>query len=87
MRINRIHIYYRLSELVSPPHVISELSLVVNCWPPDDIRFGDTTCDANIISNAPAVQKYCLLSMEGSYTDFHIDFGGSSVWYHLLWVN
>lgn len=31
------------------------------------------------------VQKYCLMSVEGCYTDFHIDFGGSSVWYHILW--
>jgi F-box/leucine-rich repeat protein 10/11 len=25
------------------------------------------------------------MSVEGCYTDFHIDFGGSSVWYHILW--
>ncbi|KAI3384914.1 hypothetical protein SNEBB_004975 [Seison nebaliae] len=30
------------------------------------------------------VDKYCLISTQHSYTDFHIDFGGSSVWYHLL---
>lgn len=29
----------------------------------------------------PKVQLYCLMSVQGSYTDFHIDFGGSSVWY------
>ena len=33
---------------------------------------------------APQVQKYCLMSVEKCYTDFHIDFGGSSVWYHIL---
>ena len=32
----------------------------------------------------PRVQKYCLMSVAGSYTDFHVDFGGTSVWYHLL---
>eukprot|EP00981_Chlorochromonas_danica_P002460 scaffold473_cov159-Ochromonas_danica.AAC.13 len=32
----------------------------------------------------PRVQKYCLAGMAGSYTDFHIDFGGTSVWYHIL---
>lgn len=32
----------------------------------------------------PKVQKYCILSMTDSYTDFHVDFGGSSVWYHVL---
>ena len=31
----------------------------------------------------PLVQKYCLMSVKGSWTDFHLDFGGSSVWYHV----
>ena len=30
------------------------------------------------------VQKYCLMSVAGCYTDFHIDFGGTSVWYHVF---
>ena len=34
----------------------------------------------------PYVQKYCLMGVKDSYTDFHVDFGGSSVWYHVLWV-
>ncbi len=25
------------------------------------------------------------MSVQGCYTDFHIDFGGTSVWYHILW--
>ncbi|CAF1389389.1 unnamed protein product [Didymodactylos carnosus] len=32
----------------------------------------------------PEVAKYCLISPKDSYTDFHVDFGGSSVWYHIL---
>uniref|UniRef100_A0A1I7WR03 JmjC domain-containing protein n=1 Tax=Heterorhabditis bacteriophora TaxID=37862 RepID=A0A1I7WR03_HETBA len=28
--------------------------------------------------------SYCLMSVERCYTDFHIDFGGTSVWYHVL---
>ena len=32
----------------------------------------------------PKIAKYCLLSSKGSFTDFHIDFGGTSVWYHVL---
>lgn len=27
----------------------------------------------------PKVQKYCLMSVKNCYTDFHIDFGGTSV--------
>jgi hypothetical protein len=37
-------------------------------------------------SARPYVEHYCLMGMEGSYTDFHIDFGGSSVWYHVFKV-
>jgi hypothetical protein len=34
----------------------------------------------------PEVAKYCLMSPQSSYTDFHIDFGGSSVWYSVVRV-
>ena len=26
------------------------------------------------------VGKYCIMSKKDSYTDFHIDFGGTAVW-------
>jgi len=29
-------------------------------------------------------RRYCLMSIAGCYTDFHIDMGGTSVWYHVL---
>ena len=32
------------------------------------------------------VQLYCLMGVRGAYTDWHVDFGGSSVWYHVLQV-
>jgi hypothetical protein len=32
----------------------------------------------------PRVSMFCLVSMADSFTDFHVDFGGSSVWYHVL---
>lgn len=34
----------------------------------------------------PEVAKYCLISPQSSYTDFHVDFGGSSVWYSIVRV-
>lgn len=36
-----------------------------------------------ILSPVP-VQLYCLMGTAGSYTDFHCDFGGSSVWYSVV---
>lgn len=38
----------------------------------------------NDLNHYPKVQKYCLMSVEQSYTDFHIDFAGTSVFYHLV---
>ncbi|XP_051886163.1 lysine-specific demethylase 7B-like isoform X2 [Pristis pectinata] len=63
----------KMSELVKVPDIVQKLSWVENYWPEDSIF------------PKPCVQKYCLMGMEDSYTDFHIDFGGTSVWYHVLW--
>ncbi|KAF5897989.1 lysine-specific demethylase 7B-like, partial [Clarias magur] len=63
----------RMSELVVVPDIAQKMSWVENYWP-DDSYFPK-----------PFVQKYCLMGVKGSYTDFHIDFGGTSVWYHVLW--
>lgn len=35
----------------------------------------------------PNVEMFCLLSMGGSFTDCHVDFGGSTVWYHVYKVS
>ncbi|XP_041072133.1 lysine-specific demethylase 7A isoform X3 [Carcharodon carcharias] len=63
----------KMSDLVEVPDVVQKLSWVENYWPEDSFF------------PKPCVQKYCLMGMEDSYTDFHIDFGGTSVWYHVLW--
>lgn len=39
--------------------------------------------DESLRRGRPTVQKYCLMSVAGCYTDFHLDFGGTSVWYHV----
>ncbi|XP_077449575.1 lysine-specific demethylase 7A isoform X1 [Stigmatopora argus] len=63
----------KMSKLVEVPDVARKMSWVENYWP-DDSFFPK-----------PFVQKYCLMGVKDSYTDFHIDFGGTSVWYHVLW--
>ncbi|VEL29811.1 unnamed protein product, partial [Protopolystoma xenopodis] len=70
----------KLSEIVSPPHVVREISLVDNFWPQtivDDECEEDLQKEEASFFSRPSVQKYCLMSMSGSYTDFHIDFSGS----------
>uniref|UniRef100_A0A4W5JFP8 Lysine (K)-specific demethylase 7Ab n=1 Tax=Hucho hucho TaxID=62062 RepID=A0A4W5JFP8_9TELE len=63
----------KMAELVVVPDIAQKMSWVENYWP-DDSFFPK-----------PFVQKYCLMGVKDSYTDFHIDFGGTSVWYHVLW--
>nr|XP_057947286.1 lysine (K)-specific demethylase 2Aa [Doryrhamphus excisus] len=74
----------KLENLVQRPSTLDLIDWVDNMWPRHlKERQRDST---NSISDMqyPKVQKYCLMSVEGCYTDFHIDFGGTSVWYHVL---
>ena len=61
-----------LGKRVKPPAIVNKLSWVDRCWPKDHDE------------DRPYVSKYCLISMADSYTDFHVDFGGTSVWYHVV---
>uniref|UniRef100_A0A674CM22 Lysine (K)-specific demethylase 2Aa n=1 Tax=Salmo trutta TaxID=8032 RepID=A0A674CM22_SALTR len=74
----------KLENLVQRPVFVDIIDWVDNMWPRHlKERQRDST---NSITDMqyPKVQKYCLMSVQGCYTDFHIDFGGSSVWYHIL---
>ncbi|XP_064488652.1 histone lysine demethylase PHF8-like [Ornithodoros turicata] len=66
----------RLSDFVKPPSLVQRISWVENCWPSHVPNVGP--------HQRPAVMKYCLMGTRDSFTDFHVDFGGSSVWYHVL---
>ncbi|KAF2012393.1 hypothetical protein BU24DRAFT_376174 [Aaosphaeria arxii CBS 175.79] len=62
----------KLGRLIRRPKVVRDMDLQDSVWPEDDKN------------NAPPVQFYCLMSVADCYTDFHIDFGGSSVYYHIV---
>jgi F-box/leucine-rich repeat protein 10/11 len=64
----------RLGRLIKRPKVVRDLDLQDSVWPEELKAVGDY----------PKVQFYCLMSVADCYTDFHIDFGGSSVFYHIL---
>ena len=67
--------YTNLAKIVKSPRVVRELDWIELCW---------KNRGGNCLHNYPRVQYYCLMGVEGSYTDFHIDFGGTSVWYHIV---
>uniref|UniRef100_A0A3Q3G7C4 Lysine-specific demethylase 2B n=1 Tax=Labrus bergylta TaxID=56723 RepID=A0A3Q3G7C4_9LABR len=74
----------KLENLIKRPTVVDQVDWVDNMWPPD-LKHSQTEA-TNVISEMkyPKVQRYCLMSVKGCYTDFHIDFGGTSVWYHVF---
>ncbi|XP_077428882.1 lysine-specific demethylase phf2 isoform X2 [Vanacampus margaritifer] len=62
----------RMNSIVKSPQIVQSLSWVENYWPEDALL------------GKPKVTKYCLICVKDSYTDFHIECGGASVWYHVL---
>lgn len=63
-----------LGKLIRRPKIVRDLDLQDSVWPEELKAVGDY----------PKVQFYCLMSVADCYTDFHIDFGGSSVYYTIL---
>lgn len=74
----------RLDELVDSPMIVKLLDWVDLVWPKFLKESQVESTNSIDKMKYPKVQKYCLMSVKGSYTDFHIDFGGTSVWYHIL---
>ena len=60
-----------LGELISRPKAVRDSDLVDRVW-----EHAQTY-------PKPSVGKYVLMSVKDSFTDFHVDFGGSSVFYHV----
>ncbi|KAL9005062.1 MAG: hypothetical protein Q9188_002135 [Gyalolechia gomerana] len=63
-----------LGRLIRRPQIVRDLDLQDAVWPAELQAKGEI----------PRVQFYCLMSVADCFTDFHIDFGGSSVFYHIL---
>lgn len=64
----------KLGRLIRRPQIVRDLDLQDSVWPEELLARGEY----------PRVQFYCLMSVADCFTDFHIDFGGSSVFYHIL---
>ncbi|CAF1567101.1 unnamed protein product [Rotaria sp. Silwood1] len=66
--------------------VLKRKSRTVSSTTDTDQSDEDEDLNSNHFENftRPEVAKYCLISPQSSYTDFHIDFGGSSVWYSIV---
>ncbi|XP_050555568.1 histone lysine demethylase PHF8 isoform X2 [Spodoptera frugiperda] len=71
-----------MSRVVEPPGVAVCLDWAERVW--GGAREGPAGGQPAAGPPAPHVRKYCLMSAAGAYTDFHVDFGGTTVWYHVL---
>ncbi|KAJ1952641.1 JmjC domain-containing histone demethylation protein 1, partial [Dipsacomyces acuminosporus] len=63
-----------LDSEIQRPRVVDELDLVEKYWPESKRR----------PNRFPKVKTYCLMSVANAYTDFHIDFSATWVYYHVL---
>ncbi|KAF9228635.1 Clavaminate synthase-like protein [Gyrodon lividus] len=64
-----------LADQVLPPRLVRELDWVDKFWPSTRRGKGHAY---------PKVQLYCLMGVASAWTDWHVDFAGSSVYYHIL---
>ncbi|XP_049529879.1 jmjC domain-containing histone demethylation protein 1 [Anopheles darlingi] len=74
----------RLENYVQSPAIVRQIDWVDVVWPK---QLKESQVESTNLLNDmmyPKVQKYCLMSVKNCYTDFHVDFGGTSVWYHIL---
>ena len=69
----------RMQAYVEAPQLVRDLDWVTRDWPHER---RDSSCPDN---SWPKVQRYVLMGVEGAYSDWHIDFAGSSVYYHVIW--
>lgn len=74
----------KLEDLVEPPQVVRVMDWVNVVWPQHLIEQQRDSTNSLADMKYPKVRKYVLMSVGGCYTDFHIDFGGTSVWYHIM---
>ncbi|XP_044738222.1 jmjC domain-containing histone demethylation protein 1-like isoform X2 [Chrysoperla carnea] len=74
----------KLESYIQTPTIVRQVDWVDVVWP-RHLKEAQTEATNRLDDMMyPKVQKYCLMSVKGCYTDFHVDFGGTSVWYHIL---
>eukprot|EP00052_Salpingoeca_macrocollata_P030033 m.311611 g.311611 ORF g.311611 m.311611 type:complete len:190 (-) comp23045_c0_seq5:427-996(-) len=72
-----------LDALVAAPNMVCKVDWIDQVWR-EELKQQHSDESNNMDTMVyPKVQKYCLMSVGGCYTDWH-DFGGSSVWYPVL---
>ncbi|KAJ1906225.1 JmjC domain-containing histone demethylation protein 1 [Coemansia sp. IMI 209127] len=64
----------KLGQQIQRPRVVDELDLVEKYWPKSKRK----------PNRYPLVKAYCLMGVANAYTDFHVDFSATWVYYHVI---
>ena len=84
-----------LAAHITRPHIIDDVDWLRLLWPSPHAAVTSTVAGSQSATAAttpppsfpacpPPVSYYCLMSTAGSWTDFHIDFAGTAVYYHVV---
>ena len=74
----------KLEHQVTAPTIVRKIDWVEKAWP-RHLKEMQEDAGNNIEDMMyPKVQKFVIMSVANSYMDFHLDFGGTSVWYYVL---
>lgn len=74
----------KLDSQILAPRTVRQIDWIDKVWPRHLKEMQVEATNSMDDMMYPKVQKYCLMSVKGCFTDFHIDLGGTSVWYHVL---
>lgn len=70
----------KLGSQINVPRVVENIDIIRELY--NDPKFAKLLLENEI--DPPKVQKYILMSVRNCFTDFHIDFAGTSVYYSLV---
>eukprot|EP00088_Acartia_fossae_P065207 TRINITY_DN8037_c0_g1_i4.p1 TRINITY_DN8037_c0_g1~~TRINITY_DN8037_c0_g1_i4.p1 ORF type:complete len:643 (+),score=120.25 TRINITY_DN8037_c0_g1_i4:74-2002(+) len=85
--LNGISLEFSLTKLdqhIVPPKIVRQIDWTEKAWPCHLKEMQKDYTNKLEDMMYPKVQKFVIMSVANSFMDFHLDFGGTSVWYYLL---
>jgi len=85
--LNGISLEYSKTKLdaqVTSPTIVRKIDWIEKAWPKHLKELQEDTSNSIKDMMYPKVQKFVIMSVANSFVDFHLDFGGTSVWYYVL---
>lgn len=74
----------KLDSQVTAPTVVRKIDWIEKAWPRHLKELQEDSTNKIEDMMYPKVQKFVIMSVANSFMDFHVDFGGTSVWYYVL---